>query len=252
MLDRLNSILSKNRSDEPDSITIEGRKIGLIWKRNPRARNISLRTDIVRGVIKISLPTHAPTENALDFIQRKIQWIASRFETAPQPVKIEDGAQITFEGESYIIVWDEDLGRKIVQEAGIIRLGGPKDHIPNRIIRWMKQEARLIFSDDIMHYCAIAKAPVPKLSIGDARGRWGSCSSRGTIRLNWRLIMAPVSVRCSVIAHEVAHIKHMNHSSAFYEWLDTIYEEDRHQADQWLKMHGTALYMIGENHARDI
>ncbi len=247
MLDRLNSILSKNRSSEPDSITIEGREIGLVWKRNPRARNISLRTDVVRGVIKISLPMHAPYDSAIEFIHRKTQWIATRFETAPKAVEIKDGAQIAFEGETHIIEWDEGLGRKIIQEAGVIRLGGPKDHIPNRIIRWMKEQARITYSDDIAHYCTIAKAPVPKLSIGDARGRWGSCSTRGTIRLNWRLIMAPVSVRCSVIAHEVAHIKHMNHSAAFYEWLDTIYEGDRLEADDWLKRHGTGLYMIGSN-----
>ena len=246
MLDRLNSILSKNCSSEPDTISIEGREIGLVWKRNPRARHISLRTDVVRGVIKISLPAQAPTKSALKFIHRKKQWIATRFETAPQRVKIEDGAHIAFEGESHIILWDENLGRKIIQEAGIIKLGGPKEHISNRIIRWMKQEARIIFSDDIAHYCAIAKAPIPKVSIGDARGRWGSCSTRGTIRLNWRLIMAPVSVRCSVIAHEVAHIKYMNHSAAFYDWLDTIYEGNRLEADAWLKRHGTGLYMIGD------
>lgn len=245
MLDRLNSILSKNRSSEPDFVTIEGRDIGLIWNRNPRARNISLRTDVVRGVIKISLPTHAPSASALEFIHRKTQWIATRFEAAPQHVVIEEGAQIAFEGDSHVIIWDESLGRKIIQETGVIRLGGPKDHIPNRIIRWMKEQARITYSDDINHYCSIAKAPVPKLSIGDARGRWGSCSTRGTIRLNWRLIMAPASVRCSVIAHEVAHIKHMNHSPAFYDWLDTIYEGDRLEADAWLKRHGTGLYMIG-------
>lgn len=247
MLDRLNSILSKNHSSEPDTIIIEGREIRLIWNRNPRARNISLRTDVVRGAIKISLPMHAPSASAIEFIHRKTQWIATRFETAPEAVVITDGAQIAYEGESHTIIWDENLGRKIIQEAGVIRLGGPKDHIANRIIRWMKEEARVTYSDDIAHYCAIAKAPVPKLSIGDARGRWGSCSTRGTIRLNWRLIMAPPSVRCSVIAHEVAHIRHMNHSRAFYDWLDTIYEGDRLEADAWLKRHGTGLYMIGSS-----
>lgn len=246
MLDRLNSILSNNRSkSDPTSIIIEGREIALLWNRNARSRNISLRADTVRGALKISLPTHAPARSALDFIDRKKEWIAARFEAAPCAVPIEDGASIAFEGEPHDIIWDETVGRKIIHETGIIRLGGPQDHIKDRVTRWMKEEARIIFADDIAHYCAIAKAPVPTLSIGDARGRWGSCSTRGTIRLNWRLIMAPISVRCSVIAHEVAHIKHMNHSSAFYDWLDTIYEGDRLAADAWLKQHGTGLYMIG-------
>lgn len=245
MLDRLNSILSKNRSDDPAFIAIEGREIALLWNRNPRSRNISLRADVISGAIKITLPTHAPTSSAIDFIKRKKQWIASRFETAPMPVPIENGAIIAYEGEPHTIIWEENLGRKIIQDSDIIHIGGPKDHIQNRMIRWLKEQARIVFADDIAHYCAIANAPVPTLSIGDARGRWGSCSTRGTIRLNWRLIMAPANVRCSVIAHEVAHIRHMNHSRDFYAWLDEIFEGDRLSADAWLKKHGTALYMIG-------
>ncbi len=254
MLDRLNSILSKKSSDghAPTCVIIEGREIPIQWKRSKRARSISLRADTVKGIIKISLPHNAATESAMKFLDRKKEWLATRFETAPKPVPIIDGAKIAYEGESHIIIWDEKLGRKIIQEFGVITLGGPKDHIQNRIIRWMKQQAHIIFMDDIAHYCAIAKAETPKLAIGDARGRWGSCSTRGTIRLNWRLIMAPVSVRCSVIAHEVAHIKHMNHSSAFYDWLDTIYEGDRLEADAWLKRHGIGLYMIGEKQNIDI
>ena len=57
--------------------------------------------------------------------------------------------------------------------------------------------------------------------------------------------MAPVYVRRSVIAHEVAHIRHMNHSADFYTWLDTLYEGNRKAADQWLKMHGTGLQRVG-------
>lgn len=246
MLDRLNSILSKNHSKgDPASVAIEGRDIPLLWNRNPRSRNISLRADVVRGVIKITLPVHAPTQSAMDFIVRKKNWIATRFETAPLPVPIENGAVIAFEGEPHAIIWDENMGRTIIQESGLIRIGGPKDHIQSRVIRWMKEQARVTFSDDIDHYCSIAKAAVPKLSIGDARGRWGSCSTRGTIRLNWRLIMAPTYVRCSVIAHEVAHIRHMNHSSDFYAWLDVIFEGNRSAADKWLKQYGVGLYMIG-------
>jgi len=249
MLERLNSILSKNHSDQgdPQSVWIEGQEIPLQWNRKKRLRSISLRADVINGVIKISLPFHASTNSAMQFIDRKKQWIASRFETAPSAIPIGNGTEITFEGEPHQIYWDEKLGRKIVHETGIIQLGGPKDHIQNRIIRWMKEQAYIIFMDDIRHYCKIAGSPTPKLSIGDARGRWGSCSTRGNIRLNWRLVMAPAYVRCSVIAHEVAHIKHMNHSAIFYQWLDTIYEGDRYQADQWLKLHGTGLYMVGQS-----
>ena len=113
------------------------------------------------------------------------------------------------------------------------------------MLRWLKGEARRVYTTEIAHYCARAGEDVPRLSIGAPRSRWGSCSSRGTISLSWRLIMAPAHVRRSVIAHEVAHIRHMDHSRNFYDWLDTIYEGDRKAADRWLKMHGTGLQRVG-------
>ncbi len=128
---------------------------------------------------------------------------------------------------------------------GMIRLGGPEASVEARVLRWLKAEARRIFEKEIRHYCEQAGEAVPRLSLGDPRSRWGSCSSRGTISLSWRLVMAPVYVRRSVIAHEVAHMRHMDHSPAFYAWLDNLYEGDRKAADRWLKMHGTGLQRVG-------
>jgi predicted metal-dependent hydrolase len=109
----------------------------------------------------------------------------------------------------------------------------------------LQAEARRVFAEEIAHYCTKADEPVARLSLGDPRSRWGSCSTRGTISLSWRLIMAPPHVRRSVVAHEVAHIRHMDHSKAFYAWLDELYEGDRKAADRWLKMHGTGLQRVG-------
>lgn len=114
-----------------------------------------------------------------------------------------------------------------------------------RIMRWLKEEARRAMTADLAEYCAKAGETPPRLSIGDPRSRWGSCSSRGTISMSWRLIMAPASVRRSVIAHEVAHLRHMDHSPAFYMWFEELFEGDRKAADRWLKMHGTGLQLVG-------
>jgi predicted metal-dependent hydrolase len=115
------------------------------------------------------------------------------------------------------------------------------------VLRWLKEEARRTMTDDLAEYCAKAGEAPPRLSLGDQRSRWGSCSSRGTISMSWRLIMAPASVRRSVIAHEVAHMRHMDHSPAFYQWFEEIFEGDRKAADRWLKMHGAALQLVGRS-----
>jgi predicted metal-dependent hydrolase len=126
-----------------------------------------------------------------------------------------------------------------------LHLGGPEELVGPRILRWLREAARPIYAHDISEYCGKAGEITPALAIGDPRSRWGSCSSRGTISLSWRLIMAPPFVRRSVIAHEVAHMRHMDHSPAFYAWFEELFEGDRKAADRWLKAHGSALQLVG-------
>ncbi|MEC7398577.1 MAG: M48 family metallopeptidase, partial [Pseudomonadota bacterium] len=82
----------------------------------------------------------------------------------------------------------------------------------------------------------------PPLRLSRAQRRWGSCSSSGTVRINWRLVQAPDAVRRSVVAHEVAHLVHFDHSPAFHALLAELYEGDQHEADAWLKTKGRTLY----------
>jgi predicted metal-dependent hydrolase len=247
MLDRLNSILSNSRSDPV--VEIEGEEVPVRIRRTSQARRISMRADVVKREIRITMPTYAPTKAAMDFVAQKSEWLAARLHSAPMAEPIGVGGTVAFEGEPHHIVWNPKTSRtvKLVEgdEGRELHVGGPKDMVESRILRWLKGEARHIFTADIAHYCALAKEHPPRLSLGDPRSRWGSCSSRGTISLSWRLVMAPASVRRSVIAHEVAHMRHMDHSPAFYRWLDELFEGDRKAADKWLKMHGTALQRVG-------
>jgi predicted metal-dependent hydrolase len=243
MLDRLKTILSNSLSDP--QVDIEGESVPVRIRRNPRARRISMRADAVKREIRITMPNYTPTNVALEFVSTKREWIAARLQSAPDAAPIGPGGEIAVEGEAYQIEWREDWPRTIRCGEGMIRLGGPEASVEARILRWLKAEARRIFEKEIRHYCEQAGEAVPRLSLGDPRSRWGSCSSRGTISLSWRLVMAPVYVRRSVIAHEVAHMRHMDHSPAFYAWLDSLYEGDRKAADRWLKMHGTGLQRVG-------
>lgn len=208
-----------------------------------------MRADAVKREIRITMPNYATTSAAMDFVLQKRQWIAARLQSAPAAAPLGPGEIIAFEGEPHHIVWNPAATRTVrriqADDGWELQLGGPEDMVADRVVRWLKAEARRTFAEDIGHYCARAGEEPPQLSLGDPRSRWGSCSSRGTISLSWRLIMAPASVRRSVIAHEVAHIRHMNHSPAFYAWLDQLYEGDRKAADRWLKMHGTGLQRVG-------
>ena len=91
-------------------------------------------------------------------------------------------------------------------------------------------------------YAARAGLEVPDFALSSARRRWGSCSSSGTVRLNWRLVQAPDAVRRSVVAHETAHRVHFDHSPRFHALLAELFEDDLGQAEAWLKANGPRLF----------
>ena len=107
-------------------------------------------------------------------------------------------------------------------------------------------EALQLMGDDIAHYCERAGLVFPTLRLSRAQRRWGSCSGprdRGRcIRVNWRLVQAPDLVRHSVVAHEVAHLVHFDHSPAFRALLGELFEADLAAADDWLRREGRGLY----------
>lgn len=245
MLESLKTILSSSLFDGDPTVDIEGEAVPVRMRRNTRARRMSLRADAVKREIRVTLPSYTPSAEAMDFIEQKREWIAARLQSMPAAVPLQPGAEIALEGHVHTIRWQADWPRGVIQYDGELRLGGPQDMIAPRILRWLKARARETFTAEIAHYCKIAGVAPLKLKLGDPRSRWGSCSTRGTIALSWRLIMAPPHVRRSVIAHEVAHIRHMNHSPAFYAWMAEIFEGDVKSADQWLKQHGSALHLVG-------
>jgi hypothetical protein len=231
--------------DTPQRLTIGERDYALVVRRHASARNIRLRTDPAKGALLITLPGHARLGEAIAFARAQAGWIEASFAKAGAAIAMEPAALIPYRGTQHRIDWDARHGRRVIAADGIIRLGGARDSVEARLTRWLKAEAKRLCAADLADYCARAGAPMPALAISNAARRWGSCSANGTIRINWRLVMAPDAVRRSVVAHEVAHLRHMNHSADFYAWLDTLFEGNRKDADHWLKAHGRGLYLVG-------
>ena len=230
---------------ETQEICLDGKSYPLQIRRSKQARSIIVSADTVKRVVCLTMPVYASEDQALRFARSKSGWLNARFAEAVPPVPVEHGSQIAFLGEPHIIRWSPDFARAPLLGEGEIRLGGPQEHVETRILRWLKAQARTVYADDLAFYCERAGTDLPKLAVGDARRRWGSCSGRKSIRLSWRLVMAPPHVRRSVVAHEVAHLTHMDHSPRFYALLDRIFESDRRVADRWLKQHGRGLHMVG-------
>ncbi len=173
----------------------------------------------------------------------RCDWLASQLAALPAAAEpLRDGALLPYRGMPLRIEHREDAPRRPRLLEGCIRLGGPGDTLSPRLRRWLEAEARRLLAEDLAHYSAMAGLAAPKLALSRAQRRWGSCSSKGMVRINWRLVMAPDHVRRSVVAHEVAHLLHFDHSERFHALLASLFEGDIAEANRWLKREGRGLY----------
>lgn len=224
------------------SITIGGKDLPVIVRRLANARRMTLRLAPDGSEIRISIPRWGRTEDALAFASSRTDWLERQYTALPDCGPVTPGQSFAYRGAQILIEHDVDAPRSPVLGENNVRLGGPLESLAARLRRWLQARAREALADDLSHYCALAGREVPRLALSNAQRRWGSCAPNGTIRINWRLIMAPDSVRRSVVAHEVAHLVHFDHSPRFHALLAELYEGDIGQANKWLKTHGRSLY----------
>ncbi|TNE32586.1 MAG: M48 family peptidase [Alphaproteobacteria bacterium] len=218
------------------------RILPITLRRHPRARRLTLRLAPDGSEVRITLPRWARSAEAIAFAHARREWLGAQLAKLPQRSRPVPDGTLQFRGVPLAIRWDKGLPRRPRLEAAEITLGGPLASLETRLRRWFEQQALELFEADASHYCAAAEIdPVP-VALSRAQRRWGSCSDKRLIRINWRLVQAPDHVRRSVVAHEVTHLLHFNHSPAFHQTLGRIFDGDLAEADAWLKAHGRSLY----------
>jgi len=231
-------------ADVPPVIEIGGQQIPIIIRRLAQSRRMVMRLAPDGSEIRISMPRWGRTAEALAFAKSRAIWLETQLARHIAPAPLGDGASLPLRGTVLRVDHVVSAPRRPAVMEGTLRLGGPVEGLDTRIRRWLQAEAKALFAADLAFYCARAKVALPTLALTNARSRWGSCSGKGIIRLNWRLIMAPDAVRRSVVAHEVAHLLHFDHSPRFHACLEKLFEGDIDEANRWLKRHGRGLYGI--------
>jgi predicted metal-dependent hydrolase len=234
--------LRRDPASEP-MVDVGGRRLPVVIRRLERARRMTMRLAPDGSEVRISVPHWTRSAEALAFATSRTDWLAGQLAAIPASSAIGDGSVLRFRGDDLRIVHDPAAPRRPVVDDGDLRLGGAATSLTPRVLRWLQEEARQLLLTDLADYCARAALPCPTLALSSAQRRWGSCAHDGTIRINWRLIMAPDMVRRSVVAHEVAHLVHFDHSPAFHHCLKTTFEGSVHEANRWLKANGRTLYV---------
>lgn len=232
--------MSSVRSDR--TILLDGRAIPVDVLRHPRARGYRLRMERDGSRLKLSMPSRGSVAKALDWARQQQEWLRIQSDKAVQAIALEDGARFPLEGGQVTIIWNERAPRTPTLEGERLLVGGPRDAAGRRVLRWLRARALEVLTRETYEIAAREGLAVASVAIGDARSRWGSCTSGGAIRYSWRLILVPPGVRRSTVAHEVAHLLHMDHSPAFHTAHQRLLREDPAPARAWLRRHGAELH----------
>jgi predicted metal-dependent hydrolase len=216
----------------------------LVWVCHPRARRYVLRV-LADGTVRITLPRGGSRSAALAFLQRKINWIRHQrqrrwAEKVPHRIW-EAGAEVLYRGMPVRLVLESDENGSCVRwEDQTVRIPAGHTDLRPFIERQMRQRAIPELMGRTLELARLHGERVRRVSIRNQRSRWGSCSARGTISLNWRLIQVPPAVRDYLILHELAHLKHPNHSARFWRRVAELCPHYR-ESDAWLKQQGRLL-----------
>ena len=212
-------------------------------KVNPRAKRLSLRVDQRDGSLKLTVPQWTPQWQIDRFLNKNAQWIAQRQANTLPKIFIENGAIIPLKGVDRIIRIEHHTKRitdiSLDHDDLVIRTS--RSDPTTNLKRWLVDQARQAIELLAYDKAKTIGKTIEKIDLRDTTSRWGSCSSDKRLMFSWRLIMTDPQILDYVVAHEVAHLKHMNHSTDFWDLCYFLTDGDAPYARQWLKDNGNSL-----------
>jgi|KBSSwiStaDraftv2_1062776.scaffolds.fasta_scaffold470718_1 predicted metal-dependent hydrolase len=229
-----------------DFVEVDGRRVALVYQRHPRAKRYRLFVD-GSGQARVTLPRRGSMREARKFVAAHEPWLVNqlrRHGARRADQQWGPDTQILWRGQTVRLNWQQPkdtvngwiiLGEQHRIEAPASLREAGADWRP-MIERHLLLLAARELPSRVLELAAQHKCSVRKICVRNQRSRWGSCSRRGTICLNWRLIQTPPAVRDYIILHELMHLREMNHSRRFWAHVATVCP-DYLESERWLKSH---------------
>jgi len=232
------------RTGDSEIVTLPSGTARVEWRRNARARRVSLRIDPSDGAIVVTLPPRASRRAGMALLMGHVDWVAQRIAALPAPVTLADGAEVPIGGIPYQIHHHPERRGGAWLEAGELHVTGRPEFLPRRVVDFLRAEAGRRLSALVRTKAGQAGLIPSRITIKDTTSRWGSCAPDGALAFSWRLVMAPDFVQDYVTAHEVAHLRHMNHGPAFWHLVSSLTAHTP-RAMAWLRHEGPRLLRVG-------
>lgn len=224
---------------------------GVVLRPSARARRIALKLDVTAGHVVLIVPQRTPLDVAQDFAWARRDWVEGVLSALPTPVPFVNGAILPLWGKNIRVeVESGHKGSRVAldQNRGVlcVRLAvGAHDSAPI-IERFLWGYARTMFLPLLLAKADRLGLPSPHMTVREMKTRWGSCCQEngGRISLSWRLIFAPLATSDYVVAHEVAHLLHGNHSPAFWALCKSL-SVSYAVGKAWIHKEGITLTRFG-------
>ncbi len=237
------------------SISFGSKQILFEIRHSKKRKTVSIFVDPVEGVY-IRAPWSIKRSIIEKIVHAKARWILEKqnkikeIEQVNKKKEFVSGEALLYLGRQYRLKL-EKRKPEVAQRAGYFIVGmqykngkeSKKKVIRKNLIKWYKIHAKTILSQRMKLYAKKIKLEEPKIIIISTYAkRWGSCSSKGVVRFNWHIIMAPMTLIDYVVVHELCHLKYKNHSSDFWKYLGTILSDYEIRRER-LRKEGSKYYL---------
>lgn len=238
---QLDFLIAPFGKDAPDIelLRIGSESVPIRYVRNPKARRYILRLQ-PDGSVRATVPRVGSLKQARAFVESHTEWIARQLQRRQQqtahPQTWQHGTEILYRGELIPLEVTINSDRQTITFADQTLCVALSRNIRPAVEHHLRRLAVPELTARTLALAAWHGLPVKRVTVRNQRSRWGSCSRRGTISLNWRLLQAPTAVRDYIILHELAHLREHNHSSRFWVVVAALCP-DYEKAEAWLKGH---------------
>jgi len=233
-------------------LTIRGQIIPYEERRSARYRRITL--SILEDRVRVSAPNNISAKQLKDILNVKQEWILkhwlAKLDALKRPVRYVDGEHFLYLGNTVElkIIKHQRKRMKVFLEGQALVVNLPHDlpdqdcalNVKAALKSWYKVQARRVLQEKLDRQAKRMQVTFQKFRLKEQKTSWGSCSSKGNLNLNWRIIMAPDAAIDYVIIHELAHLTYLNHSKQFWQRV-AEYMPDYADWKKWFKNHGQEL-----------
>ena len=230
--------------ERTDAVRLGTVDVPYVFKRVPRRRHVHILVND-EGTIEVRGPWRFSLSKAREALHENAEWVLGALDTVRERIArkprlvtgtrlplLDGSLRLDVRPQAQIDMFEcaRPWGGRVERRGTVLRVSAASlgdDELRALIERWYRREAATHLGRRVEHYSERLGVRPARVTIRGQRSRWGSCSGKGTVSLNWRLMMVPEPLADYVVVHELCHLRHMNHSPQFWEMVGGVVPDYR-------------------------